>query len=208
MTQIFLGIIGVLVILLGLSGWMLKDQIAENGELQVGLRVANQNTADQKAITAQLQADVEARDRALTTLDREREKDNVRYRKDLQRITNIRRSSDRAAAEHPERYGRIRTFTARRRMRDICRSGGGTAIDCKIDPVRSRKAKPSDPVQPDAGNGDGGTSGEVEPVGPNVDSDAKQRPAKPGSVDDTGERQPTGVGINIPVPPTAVERRN
>jgi len=75
--------------------------------------------------------------------------EDVRYQKEIRKLHEQKQTSDEAAQNYPKRFGRIATFNFRRGLRDVCRAGGGSAADCKIEIPKSTKANSTATVQPD-----------------------------------------------------------
>lgn len=156
-----------LLVLLAVAGWQIKGLFQENGKLELAVEFQVAETLKQVTLTTQFRLDVAREQAALGILLDERRKDGIRYERDLVRIAEQRKSSARAAAKFPDRFGAIATFGLRRGMREACRASGGTKQACAIEAVRSRKAKP-------------GNSGEPDRDGVKRSSDAAVEPRNPG----------------------------
>jgi hypothetical protein len=90
-----------------------------------------------------------------TLLNEERQKDEIRYQRDVARITGLLESTQAAALKEPERFGRIATYNFRRGLRQVCRSGGGSRDDCAIDIPKPAATDSGSSVQPDTQDNDG-----------------------------------------------------
>ena len=104
------------------------------------LMAANQQTAAQIRINAELRAGIATEQATTKDLLQKMGELDVRYQQEIRRIERTRAASEKAILAAPERAGPVLTFRLRRGMRDVCRSGGGSEADCKTEPVRPGKA--------------------------------------------------------------------
>lgn len=159
-----LGIVIVLMgLALGLIGKLYTDKIEEVGTLNTKYEEQRGKTKKALAQIEGLELQHDAQVEKFEVLQDWKGAEDVRYQKQIRRLQERQKTSDAAAKKYPERYGRIATFNIRRWMRDVCRSGGGSRDDCKIEVPKSRKAKSSAADKPDTEHDDGleGRSGEA-----------------------------------------------
>lgn len=155
MTKYLLIAIGVLSLLLAISGTLLKEAWEENAKIERQLeyqaeetRKANKEIENLKV----LHAEQITKQRMLAE---ENQRDAVELRQRLKAVQELRSTTGRAALEEPERFGRIATFRLRRGLRDVCRSSGGTQADCKIEIPKPSATTRGATAQPDTENSNG-----------------------------------------------------
>ena len=154
----FLGVLLAVSVLWGSGAtYYVKTLLEDRAEVQAALKQANDETTKQISINAELRADVAAEQRALSVLNQERTKDEIRFQKEIAKINAQRTRAGNLARQHPERYGVAATYGLLRGMRDVCRRGGGTKADCKIAAVQAPAPRSSD-----SGDGQLGDAGSVE----------------------------------------------
>ncbi|MCK5600422.1 hypothetical protein KAR91_01030 [Candidatus Pacearchaeota archaeon] len=128
--------------------WYATELIEQKATVEASLKTANKNTQDQININTELKTQVAAEQRALQVLGQERTNDEIKYQRDLAKINSQRSRAEAIAIENPIRYGVAASYDLRRSMRDVCRRGGGTKDDCKIEPVRPPTPRASDTIEP------------------------------------------------------------
>lgn len=143
-------ILGILLVVtlaaLAASGALLKAAWQDVAELEA--KYAQQQAETQKAIKqiSDLKLEHQQQIHAMDNQLKDRNREMVALRKQSNAIRNTSNSLQQALAQEPVRAGRASTYLYLRGMRDICRSGGGTAKDCKIKLPKSSAAKPRNPA--------------------------------------------------------------
>ena len=130
----------VLLALLAGTGALLKNAYEDIGRVEALYDVQREETKRAVAQTTALKVQHAVQVERYTTLQKDRVDDSIRYQQDLRRVEALRKTTERAALKHPEKFGRVATIRFRRGLRDVCRAGGGSPADCKISvPKKSRK---------------------------------------------------------------------
>ena len=144
-------ILGILLVIalsaLAASGAMLKSAWQDVAEAEA--KYAQQQAETQKAIKQITDMKIEHQ-KQIHAMDNQLKDNNrqmVELRKQSNAIRNTSNTLQKALEKEPVRAGRATTYLYLRGMRDICRSGGGTAQDCKIKLPKSPKAKSSNPAK-------------------------------------------------------------
>ena len=138
-------ILGILLVValaaLAASGALLKSAWQDVAELEA--KYAQQQAETQKAIKqiSDLKLEHQQQIHAMDNQLKDRNREMVALRKQSNAIRSTSTTLQKALEKEPVRAGRATTYLYLRGMRDICRSGGGTAQDCKIKLPKSPKAK-------------------------------------------------------------------
>ena len=154
MTQYLAIALFMVTAALGIVGKLYTDKVEEFGALEVSYAQQQGEVEKAKVEIENLKVIHSVQIEKFDLLQTERLKDEVRYQQDIRRINKLRSSSAAAALKEPERFSRIATFNLRRGMRDVCRRGGGSPSDCKIEIPEPADATPnpaSEPVNEGAG---------------------------------------------------------
>jgi len=144
-------ILGILLVIaltaLAASGALLKAAWQDVAELEA--KYAQQQAETQKTIKqiSDLKLKHQQQIHAMDNQLKDRNREMVALRKQSNAIRSTSSTLQKALAEEPVRAGRATTYLWARGMREICRSGGGTAADCKIKLPKSPKAKPRNPAK-------------------------------------------------------------
>ena len=139
-------ILGILLVValaaLAASGALLKSAWQDVAELEA--KYAQQQAETQKAIKqiSDLKLEHQQQIHAMDNQLKDRNREMAALRKQSNAIRSTSTTLQKALEKEPVRAGRATTYLYLRGMRDICRSGGGTAQDCKIKLPKSPKAKP------------------------------------------------------------------
>ena len=157
-----MGVTKYLVIAIVVLGALLASSVKlylwkrdELTALEVKYVVQQKETEKANALVKSMEALHESQISRFTDLQKERTNDATRFQQEIRRINKARETSERAALQSPERFGRIATFNLLRGMRDVCRSGGGNPATCKIEIPKSPKANSSTADYPDIKDNDG-----------------------------------------------------
>ena len=165
-------IVAVLCAALAGSGALIKASWQKEAELQSSLTAQRKETERANATIQDLKVQSAFNNQRAERLAQERNKERADYAKQMQRLREKRDSSERAAVEHPARFGRIATFNLRRLMRGVCRAGGGSKEACHIDVPKPAQAPTGDAGKRDpqgvAGATAGGGGGNGSSGGPRV----------------------------------------
>lgn len=133
MTSYLLIALAVAGALLVGSGVVIKDAWEDNAQLEQRLIDQRRETEQANALITDLKVQNALHNQELSQLETARAQERIDHAKQIQKIRQQLESSTRAALEEPARFGRIATYNLRRLMRSVCRSGGGTADDCRIE---------------------------------------------------------------------------
>jgi len=145
---LFIGI-AVLTLALGIVTRLYLWKVEEFGALEVQYEHQRQETVKAIALYDDALAQHKMQLDNYHMLNIERQNDEIQYKKELARIRGLLESTMAAALKEPKRFGRIATYNFRRSLRNVCRSGGGSADDCKIAIPKPTTPNTSDSVQPD-----------------------------------------------------------
>jgi len=155
MTTYLMIALAILIAALGVLGKLYTAKLEEFGRLEATYEVQRGETKKALAIADGLRLQHVAQVEKFKVLQDWKGAEDVRYRKQIRRLEERRDTSVEAAAKFPERFSRIATYNLRRGMRDVCRAGGGSPADCKIEIPKSPASKPGPADQSDTGNNAG-----------------------------------------------------
>ncbi len=158
MIKVLAIVVAVLLAALAATGALLKNAYEDIGRVEALYDAQRDETKKAIAQTTALRVQHAVQIERYTVLQKDRADDVMRYQKDLRRVEALRKTTERAALKHPEKFGRVATIRFRRGLRDVCRSGGGSPADCKISVPKPSKAVagPADESPPKDDDGVGG----------------------------------------------------
>mgnify|MGYP003668884649 CR=1 FL=1 len=146
-TKILFATVVVLVVLLTVSGSLLKNAWEDVAELEMLYKSQQAETAKAIAQIEDLKVQHAAQNVKSAAHLLERQRDNTDLKRERKTLQETASALQKALAREPVRAGRVTTYLYARGMRDVCRNSGGTAADCKIILSKSPKTRPSNPAK-------------------------------------------------------------
>ena len=158
MIKVLTVAVAVLLAALAGTGALLKNAYEDTGRVEALYDAQREETKRAVAQTTVLRVQHAVQAERYTALQRDRADDSIRYQRDLRRVESLRKTTERAALKHPEKFGRVATIRFRRGLRDVCRAGGGSPAACKISVPKPPKAA-AGPANQSAPQDDDGVAG-------------------------------------------------
>ena len=147
-------IIVIVILLASLAGTsaLLKSSWETNAKLEVQYQSQQDETKKAIAQTTRLRLDHQQQVHEMDTQLKDSRRDTAELSKASKRIQATSDTLAKALNKKPDQASRVAGILYARGMREICRSGGGTAADCKLP--KSTKTKPRNPAKGRTGEPD------------------------------------------------------
>ena len=147
LTKILLGAIAVLVLGLIVSGTLLKTAWKDVARLEQLYSAQQAETAKAIAQIADIKLQHQQQIHAMDNHLKDRQRDITALKRKTQVIRQSQDKVEKALKREPVRTRRVLNYLYSRRMREVCRSSGGSVRDCKITIPKSSNAKPNNPAK-------------------------------------------------------------